>query len=301
MDASPTAAIASADQYRLPELLRDIRLLDLLELSGTTVETGRWLRISQPTISRRYRSMADDFGLVRDRQERWGCAFGTSPTMRMLRLGSRLHRLAAGVARIGSDWLHQPLLARCPWLLPTPQRFRPLDNWLELVRQGVLDGALISGLDLLMVDGGNRQELELVPVGDFPLALAFDPRLAALETGAAGVEVLVPERWVAPGLHAALRERGLTLRNGENSWQCASAWAERIHRSAQALVVGDVEAEGWAMLRRCPLPEPLRSPLWLALPEDWRNHAALRHTLRMVRQRGRRESATGTQNPPPHS
>lgn len=285
MDASPPAAIASADQYRFPELLRDIRLLDLLELSGTTVETGRWLRISQPTISRRYRSLADDFALVRDRQERLGCSFGTSPTMRQLRLGCRLHRLGAGVARIGCDWLHQPLLAGFPWLLPTPHRFRPLDNWLELVRQGVLDGALISGLDLLVADGGNRQELDLVPLGDWPLALAFGPRLAASEPEAGRVEVLVPERGVAPGLHAALGARGLTLRDGENSWQTASAWAERIQRSAQALVVGDLEAEGWATLRRCPLPVPLRSPLWLALPEDWRDHAALRHTVASACQR----------------
>lgn len=53
-----------------------------------------------------------------------------------------------GVARIGSDLLHHPLLAGCPWLLPTPQRFRAAANWLELVRQGVLDGAPISGLEL---------------------------------------------------------------------------------------------------------------------------------------------------------
>jgi hypothetical protein len=68
--------------------------------------------------------------------------------MRLLRLACRAHRLAAGVARIGSDLLHHPLLAGCPWLLPTPQRFRAAANWLELVRQGVLDGALISGLEL---------------------------------------------------------------------------------------------------------------------------------------------------------
>ena len=154
--ASPRPpSLAQAHHYRLPELLHDIRRLDLLQLS-------------QPTISRRYRLLADDFGLVRDRRQLWGCGYGTSASMRLLRLGCRAHRLAAGVARIGSDLLHHPLLAGCPWLLPTPQRFRAAANWLELVRQGVLDGALISGLELKEAEGLNHQELELLPLGALP-------------------------------------------------------------------------------------------------------------------------------------
>lgn len=135
--ASPRPpSLAQAHHYRLPELLHDIRLLDLLELCGTTVQASRLLQLSQPTISRRYRLLSEDFGLVRDRRQLWGCGYGTSAAMRLLRLGCRAHRLAAGVARIGSDLLHHPLLAGCPWLLPTPQRFRAAANWLELVRQG---------------------------------------------------------------------------------------------------------------------------------------------------------------------
>ncbi len=40
--------LAQAPHYRLPELLHDIRLLDLLELSGTTVQTRRLVKLSQP-------------------------------------------------------------------------------------------------------------------------------------------------------------------------------------------------------------------------------------------------------------
>ena len=58
-EAAPSAAFApwlpSAPRrwprpphYRLPELLHDIRLLDLLELCGTTVQTSRLLQLSQP-------------------------------------------------------------------------------------------------------------------------------------------------------------------------------------------------------------------------------------------------------------
>ena len=166
---------------------------------------------------------------MRDRRQLWGCGYGTSAAMRLLRLGCRAHRLAAGVARIGSDLLHHPLLAGCPWLLPTPQRFRAAANWLELVRQGVLDGALISGLELEEAEGLNHQELELLPLGQLPLALAFCPKAPVLVGAVPGrpapggrvAEVLVPDRGVAPGLRRLLRELGLPLRSGGNS---SSSW-----------------------------------------------------------------------------
>ena len=263
-----------APHYRLPELLQDIRLLDLLELCGTAVQTSPLLQLSQPTISRRYRILAEDFGLVRDRRQLWGCGYGTSATMRLLRLGCRAHRLAAGVARLGCDLLHHPLLATCPWLLPTPQRYRAAANWLELVRQGVLDGALLSGLELEEAKGLNRQELELLPLGALPLALALCPEAPAEQAA----EVLVPGRGMAPGLRRLLRELGMTLRSGGNSLQTPDDWIGRIHGSSLALVVADREAETWAALRRWPLPSRPHSPVWLALPADWQEHPLLRHT-----------------------
>ena len=90
--ASPRPpSLAKAHHYRLPELLHDIRLLDLLELCGTTVQTSRLLQLSQPTISRRYRLLSEDFGLVRDRRQLWGCGYGTSAAMRLLRLWQPKH------------------------------------------------------------------------------------------------------------------------------------------------------------------------------------------------------------------
>lgn len=272
--AAPVPVPVQAPHYRLPELLQDIRLLDLLELCGTAVQTSPLLQLSQPTISRRYRILAEDFGLVRDRRQLWGCGYGTSATMRLLRLGCRAHRLAAGVARLGCDLLHHPLLATCPWLLPTPQRYRAAANWLELVRQGVLDGALLSGLELEEAKGMNRQELELLPLGALPLALALCPEAPAEQAA----EVLVPGRGMAPGLRRLLRELGMTLRSGGNSLQTPDDWIGRIHGSSLALVVADREAETWAALRRWPLPSRPHSPVWLALPADWQEHSLLRHT-----------------------
>ncbi len=47
--ASPhIPSLAQAPHDRLPALLHDIRLLDLLELCGTTVQTSRLLLLSQP-------------------------------------------------------------------------------------------------------------------------------------------------------------------------------------------------------------------------------------------------------------
>ena len=228
---------------------------------------------------------------MRDRRQLWGCGYGTSASMRLLRLGCRAHRLAAGKARIGSDLLHHPLLAGCPWLLPTPQRFRAAAYWLELVRQGVLDGALISGLELEAAAGLNDQELELLPLGELPLALAFCPEAPGLVGAAAGLpdtglpaaggqmsEVLVPDRGVAPGLWRLLQELGLSLRSGGNSLQTPNDWIGRIQGSALALVVADREADTWAALQRWPLASSPHSPVWLVLPADWQQHQVLRHT-----------------------
>ena len=64
MDISAAVVPKPAHRYRLPALLQDIRLLDLLEISGTTLEAGRVCGLSQPTVSRRSRLLADDFGLA---------------------------------------------------------------------------------------------------------------------------------------------------------------------------------------------------------------------------------------------
>ena len=243
------------------------------------------MELNQSTISRRYRNLAEDFDLVRDRRQRWGCGYGTSSCMRLLRLGCRADRLAAGVARIGSDLLHHPLLAGCSWLLLTPQRFRGAANWLELVRQGVLDGALLSGLELEEAEGVNRQELELLPLGQLPLALALCPEAPGwVKRGPWHrlPEMLVPDRSVAPGLRRLLRELGFTLRSGGTNLRTPDDWIGRIHGSSLALVVADREADTWASLRRHSLPWRPLSPVWLALPADWQEHQVLRHTASHV-------------------
>lgn len=278
----PTRA---ARHYRLPELLQDIRLLDLLELCGTTVDASALLSFSQPTVSRRYRALAADFNLERDLRMRGGCCFGSSATMRLLRLGCRAHRLACGVARIGGDLLHQPLLAGLDWLLPSPPGFRCVESWLELVRQGVLDGALISGLELNAAPPQDVTDLELVPLGALPLALAVHPK-ARLPDQLDWPAVLVPHRGVAPGLQQALQGLGLNLKSASHRQTTPQSWLDKLHGQQLAIAVSTavLEPDGWGEgLRRIELPEPLTSPVMLALPKRCSEPAVLQHTAHQLR------------------
>jgi hypothetical protein len=277
MDLSTAAVLKPAHRYRLPALLQDIRLLDLLEISGTTLEAGRICGLSQPTVSRRSRLLADDFNLQVNRRRQQGCRYGTSTTMQLLRLGCRAHRLSAGVARLGADVLLQPLLAGCSWLLPAPPRFRPVEGWLELVRQGVLDAALISGLEFQGEPPVDAPGLELLPLGEVPLQLAISG--CHPHPDGEQPEVLVPNRGVAQGLQRALQQRGFSLKPAGNTCQTPAQWLARLQQACLAMPFPQVApADWWQPLTRLPLPEPIPVPLWLVLPQGWRRQLVLAHT-----------------------
>ena len=216
-----------AEAYRIPELLQDIRLLDLLELSGSTVQASRLLSLSQPTVSRRYRLLAQDFGLQQAPRQLMRCCYGSTEAMRWLRRGCRAHRLAAGVARIGADLMHQPLLNGLDGLLPVPPRFRSIHAWASLVREGVLDAALVSGLEIQaagsQLDWSGLQWMELE---NLPLALQINR--VARSSNAGLPPVLVPLRAIAPGLHRALRALDLQLSTAGNSCISAEQWQQRL-------------------------------------------------------------------------
>ena len=274
MDVSAVAVLKPAHRYRLPDLLQDIRLLDLLEISGTTLEAARAASLSQPTVSRRTRVLAEDFNLQVNRRRQLGCRYGTSTTMQLLRLGCRAHRLSAGVARLGADVILQPLLEGCSWLLPAPPRFRPVESWLELVRQGVLDGALVSGLEFQGAGPPQARELELLPLGAVPLDLAVSGRHPFPE--GSQPDVLVPNRSVAAGLQREWQQRGFSLKTAGTTCHTTAQWLASLQQAGLAMPFPQVASgDGWQELTRLPLPEPIRLPLWLVLPQDWRAQAVL--------------------------
>ena len=283
MAATPDAIPRSIRPYRTPDLLQDIRLLDLLELSGTTVQASALLNLSQPTVSRRYRLLAQDFGLERLPRQLKGCRYGSTEAMRCLRRGCRAHRLTAGVARIGADLLHQPLLEELDGLLPAPVRFRSIEAWAELVREGVLDGAIVSGLEFEHVGLPERRELDLLQLGRLPLTLMAATQ-AALGSGATPTQVLVPNRSVAAGLRSSLARLGLNLRTAGHTCQSATDWLQRLKNSALAMPMPELNpASWWQPLQQLPLPEPLYVPTWFVLPIGWSQQPALVQTLERLR------------------
>lgn len=260
---------SSAQRYRLPELLSDIRLLDLLELSGSTVGASRWLNVSQPTVSRRYQALADDFGLRREPRSIKRCRYGSTTAVRLLRLGCRAHRLGAGVARIGVDLLHWHLLQGCDWLLPVPVQFRPVCEWAELVRLGVLDGAVVSGLELNATPDDDLAGLRRLELGAIALALGIH-RQRRRRRPSQRDAVLLPHRGLAPGLHRTLLNRGLKLRSVGNGCITPEQWLQRLKTGALAIPVDPAccAPGSWAEdLHPMALGAALHSPVWLLLPK----------------------------------
>jgi hypothetical protein len=296
--------------YIPPELLRDLHLLDMLELTGTTHLAGQWLALSQPTVSRRYRRLAADFGLKPSRQGAKGCRFGSSVSLRQLRHGFRWHRFEAGVVGLASDPLHQGLLEGLPGLLPMPMRFRPANQWGQLVREAVVDAALVSSLELEeAASAGHRSEAwpdddgqdradppppDRVHLGHWPLSFA-------LAQGTQRPDVLAPAAALAPGLRTLLENRGLRLATTSGSGaHDPQAWLKRITSCALAAPVPthllDQRLGPFGQLERLERQSRLREHLWLLLPGDWRRVPVLQrmvaHLIELAQEAGARPNGS---------
>ena len=139
----------AATTYRHPDLLDGLNTLDLLELCGSMAAAAGPLNLSQPTISRRYQKISKDFGLnkatchlIDDLQ------YGETECIRLLRRAFQSHRLASGVLRIGSDPLRHGLMDGASNVLPVPAQFRHARFLHRLVESSILDGALLSSLEI---------------------------------------------------------------------------------------------------------------------------------------------------------
>ncbi len=295
----------AASRYRPPELLRDLRLLDALAITGSSEQAGRWLAISQPTVSRRYRRLAADFGLgPRLRQARCG-PIGASLSLSQLRLGARWHRFEAGVALLGTDPLHQGLLDGLHGLLAVPHRFRRCRDWLALVQAGVIDAALVSSLEL-------EQDLEpapqppagpgpvpqppptgpgpwpplaataRLPLGPWPL------RLATVGEASDPPRLLVPPAPHAPGLRTLLAGWGPLVACAPAALHSLHAWRRQMVAEGLAAPIPDLllrrRSGPLAGLRPLERASSLQEQLWLLLPHDWSTIPVLCQTVDALRQ-----------------
>ena len=250
-------------RYQLPQLLRDVLLLDLLELTGSTQQASRHLDLSQPTVSRRYQRLADDFALRRDQRLPWGRRFGSNGSIRHLRLAARSHRLACGMVALGCDLLHRPLFEGGEGLLLPPARFLTGHDWVHLVREGVVDAALVPEL-----------ELESPPPGVRVLVLGALPLVLLARAGGWDGPVLAPPQEQAPGWEALLERAGLRLqrapRQAQHDWR---TWCSLREPAGLRLVVPKpLQALACATANLVPWPTPpaggLVETLTLLVPEE---------------------------------
>jgi len=207
--------MATLTRYRTPALLEPIQLLDYLEVCGTTSAVGQALGMSQPTVSRRARALEKDLGLQRRQQRRpQVLRYGETTCLRLLRQASQSHRLEAGIWRAGTSAWHQPVVEQLQPTQLVPPRFRHPLSWRQLVENHAIDGALISGLDLQLVEpqlfASSHGPIQwgacmAVPIADWPLGLVQPPSPG--DQPPRWAPVAVPGQQTAPGLAALVRKQ----------------------------------------------------------------------------------------------
>ena len=131
--------------YRIPSALRDLVLVDMLELTGSTVGAAQLLNISQPSVSRRYRRIATELGLERRRSDRApGRRYGDADWMRLLRQGVNRHRIDCGVLRLGGPAKAEALISRWGWAEWIGLPAVTMAHADELLQEELLDGLVLD-------------------------------------------------------------------------------------------------------------------------------------------------------------
>ncbi len=190
--------------YVPPAMLLNLQVLDLMEITGSQLRAARSLAMHQTTVSRSYWDLAEQFRLQPGRGPRKVCRWGTSTSLRLLRLACRAHRLEDGRLRLATDALHQSLLDGLVGVLQVPPYFHPAADWATLVAQGVIDGAIVSSLchdQPLQANGLPRWPgVRVVPLGTLELQLVIHCHWAEVWDQ----QVLLPSERVMPVLHQQL-------------------------------------------------------------------------------------------------
>ena len=267
--------------YTTPALLQPLELLDALELCGSTSAAAVQLNLSQPTVSRRHRAVAADLGLQRLRKPpRHQLRYAPNTCLSLLRRAYQWHRLQAGAWRLGVNPWQRPLAAQLSRLRPVAAAHEHPLRWLHLLNAGVVDGALLSGLDLALLEPGwdglgdqpvPWRDALLLPLVALPLGLLLPP---GSDGPSPWAPVWVPAEQRSPGLAAAVRQRQwrclhapLACRNGKD-------WGALLQeRPMPALVVEPMaelllaQLEGWSWR---PLADGATDPQWLLTePQLW--------------------------------
>ena len=179
----------SLETYRVPTVLRDLQLVDLLELTGSTTASAAQIGLSQPSVSRRYRALAADLGLQPLPDEPIGKRYGHTPWLQLLRQGINSHRLAWGVLRMGgTDQDAAVWKGRIGVEWVTLGR-RQQQHWQPLLQLELLDAVALQELPPDAVTGDLPYRLLRSPHGWLacrlePVVLRLAERLGFEDTGA---------------------------------------------------------------------------------------------------------------------
>jgi DNA-binding transcriptional LysR family regulator len=298
-------------------MLQALNVLDLLELTGSSVEAAEHLHLSQPTVSRRSRRIASDLGVeLRQHSSPHSLRCGDGACLRLLRRAAKRHRLEAGVARIAADgWLAEALEG-LEAVLPLPPRFRSIRQWHGLVRSHVVDGALVCGQEL-------RQQIPdlpaaeqaihgpvawdgcvLIPLQPLQLSLVRARHQRAYRPGVPRWNgVVLPPLPTCPVIATLVRQqqkRALHLRRGHNT---PAIWAQSLAGNPVEALVSpgwrrQLEATG-LVLEAVPTAQPLNAEVWLLVHRrDWSKHPELARLARQIR--NQLQNGPSPQPPPPH-
>lgn len=144
--------------------LDGLRILDLLEITGSTATTARWVNCDQSSVSRSYRRVSDQLGLSFGKTAGRYQARSHLPLLCCLRQAAQMLRLDRGAPML--QWvshieltLTRPLLSHYS---PIPRCWSEPSRTLDLLSQRVLDLAVMP--DPVQPHAAAVDELCIVPL-----------------------------------------------------------------------------------------------------------------------------------------
>jgi hypothetical protein len=141
-------------------VLRDLVMVDMLELTGSTTGAAALMQTSQPSISRRYRQLAGDLQLRFDRSQQPGQRYANNTWIQLLRRGVNHHRLACGVLRIGGSAEFGHVFREAHWAQWIDLSKHHLLHWHQLLTLELLDAVVLP--DVPRWDPGDSDQLALM-------------------------------------------------------------------------------------------------------------------------------------------